>query len=82
MRPQATNACGLKLLLYEALRPASASLQVTDVWVAGKQLVKAKTLTQMDESMLKASALEWGAKIKAHHDKARAAEFGKWQDKE
>jgi len=57
-------------------------LQVTDVWVAGKQLVKAKTLTQMDESMLKASALEWGAKIKAHHDKARAAEFGKWQDKE
>jgi 5-methylthioadenosine/S-adenosylhomocysteine deaminase len=43
--------------------------QVSDVWVAGKQLVSNRKLTQMDESALKAKALEWGAKIQSHHDK-------------
>ena len=45
--------------------------QVTDVWVAGKHLVNAKKLTQMDENDLKTMALEWGAKIKAHHEKPK-----------
>jgi 5-methylthioadenosine/S-adenosylhomocysteine deaminase len=46
--------------------------QVTDVWVAGKQLVQAKKLTTLDEAALKAKALDWGAKIKANHDKPKA----------
>ena len=39
--------------------------------VAGKHLVNAKKLTQMDENDLKTKALEWGAKIKAHHEKPK-----------
>ena len=45
--------------------------QVTDVWVAGKQLVAGKKLVTMDEAALKVKALEWGAKIKANSEKPK-----------
>lgn len=38
--------------------------QVSDVWVAGKQLMKNRVLTTLDEKALKAKAMEWGQKIK------------------
>jgi hypothetical protein len=44
---------------------------VTDVWVAGKQLLQAKKLTTLDECSLKAKALDWNAKIKAFHEKPK-----------
>lgn len=44
---------------------SSSRQQVTDVWVAGKQLMKNRKLTTLDEQELKAKAKEWGEKIKA-----------------
>ena len=38
--------------------------QVTDVWVAGKQLLKNRILLTLDEEELKESARRWGDKIK------------------
>lgn len=43
---------------------ASNRQQVTDVWVGGKQLLKNRVLTTLDEAALKAKAREWQAKIK------------------
>lgn len=42
---------------------SSSRQQVTDVWVAGKQLMKNRKLTTLDESELKAKARAWGEKI-------------------
>jgi len=42
---------------------ATGRHQVTDVWVAGQQLLKDRVLTQMDEHALLAKAREWGNKI-------------------
>lgn len=41
--------------------------QVTDVWVAGKQLLKNRKLTTLDEEKLIANAKHWGEKIKSAH---------------
>jgi 5-methylthioadenosine/S-adenosylhomocysteine deaminase len=41
--------------------------QVTDVWVAGQQLVRERQLTRMDEQSLKTKALAWGTKIAARN---------------
>ncbi len=43
---------------------AAARNQVTDVWVAGKQLLKNRKLTTLDEKELIAKAKSWGEKIK------------------
>ena len=43
---------------------AAARNQVTDVWVAGKQLLKNRKLTTLDEKELIAKAKSWGKKIK------------------
>jgi 5-methylthioadenosine/S-adenosylhomocysteine deaminase len=45
---------------------ASAREQVTDVWVAGKQLMKNRVLLTIDEAAVKAKAAEWQHKIKAN----------------
>jgi len=45
-------------LIYAASRH-----QVTDVWVAGKQLLKNRQLLTLDENELKASAKQWREKI-------------------
>lgn len=42
---------------------ASSRQQVTDVWVAGKQLMKNRKLTTLDENELKAKAHAWALKI-------------------
>jgi 5-methylthioadenosine/S-adenosylhomocysteine deaminase len=42
---------------------AASRHQVTDVWVAGKQLLKNRKLTTLDEAELKAKAMQWGEKI-------------------
>jgi 5-methylthioadenosine/S-adenosylhomocysteine deaminase len=39
--------------------------QITDVWVAGKQLLKNRHLTTLDEQELKSKAIHWGRQIKA-----------------
>jgi 5-methylthioadenosine/S-adenosylhomocysteine deaminase len=44
---------------------AAARNQVTDVWVKGKQLLKNRVLTTLDEKELIANAQKWGAKIKS-----------------
>lgn len=43
---------------------AASRQQVTDVFVAGKQLLKNRQLTTLDENTLKAKATEWREKIK------------------
>ncbi len=40
--------------------------QVTDVWIAGKQVLKNRELITMDESALLAKAAEWQDKIRAN----------------
>ncbi len=45
---------------------AAAREQVTDVWVAGRQLMKNRQLTTIDEAAVKAKAAEWQHKIKAN----------------
>lgn len=42
---------------------SSSRQQVTDVWVAGKQLMKNRQLLTLDEEELKAKAKMWGRKI-------------------
>ncbi len=44
---------------------AASRQQVTDVWVAGKQLMKNRKLTTLDEKELMAKAQYWQKKIKA-----------------
>lgn len=44
---------------------ATSRNQVSDVWVAGKQLLKNRILTTLDEKELKATAQSWGKKIKS-----------------
>lgn len=44
---------------------SSSRQQVTDVWVAGKQLMKNRQLTTLDEHELKAKANQWRGKIKS-----------------
>lgn len=46
-------------IIYSASRS-----QVTDVWVAGKQLLKNRELTTLNEHELMAKAKQWGEKIK------------------
>ncbi len=46
-------------IVYSASRS-----QVTDVWVAGKQLLKNRVLTTLDEKELISKAKHWGEKIK------------------
>jgi 5-methylthioadenosine/S-adenosylhomocysteine deaminase len=43
---------------------AASRNQVTDVWVAGKQLMKNRTLLTLDEEAIKAKAKHWQNKIK------------------
>jgi 5-methylthioadenosine/S-adenosylhomocysteine deaminase len=47
--------------------------QVTDVWVAGKQLLKSRALTTIDEEAVKANALVWQAKVSAKDDQDEQA---------
>lgn len=44
---------------------AAARHQVSDVWVAGRRLLKARRLTAIDESSVRARAREWGRRIVA-----------------
>lgn len=44
---------------------SSGREQVTDVWVAGKQLMKNRTLLTIDEEAVKAKAKFWGGKIQS-----------------
>ena len=37
--------------------------QVSDVWVAGKQLLKSRQLTTIDETVVKEQAKKWQAKV-------------------
>jgi len=43
---------------------AASRDQVTDVWVAGKRLLKDRQLTTLDEKELRAKAIYWGNQIK------------------
>ena len=43
--------------------------KVSDVWVAGKHVVKDATLTTMDEGIIRQKAIEWGKKIMAADQK-------------
>lgn len=43
---------------------SSSRNQITDVWVAGRQLLKNRTLTTLNEEELKEKARYWGQKIK------------------
>jgi len=43
---------------------AAASSQVTDVWVAGRQLMKNRTLTTINESDILAKANDWSKRMK------------------
>ncbi len=45
---------------------AAARQQVTDVWVAGKQLMRNRQLLTLDEKELISKANAWAAKIKPH----------------
>ena len=54
--------------VYNALSQlvyAAARHQISDVWVAGKQLLKDKVLTTIDEKAVMAKAKTWGEKIYA-----------------
>lgn len=48
-------------IIYSASRE-----QVTDVWVAGKQLMKNRKLLTLDEEQIKAKTREWQQKIKVN----------------
>ena len=50
----------LSQLVYAATRS-----QVTDVWVAGRHVLKQRQLTTLDEEGLRARAREWGRRIAA-----------------
>jgi len=43
--------------------------KVSDVWVAGKHVVKDATLTTMNETIIRQKAIEWGKKIMAADQK-------------
>ncbi len=43
--------------------------KVSDVWVAGKHVVKDATLTTMNEAIIRQKAIEWGKKIMATDQK-------------
>jgi len=43
---------------------ATGRHQVSDVWVAGAQLLASRTLTTIDEAALRAEMREWAAKVK------------------
>jgi 5-methylthioadenosine/S-adenosylhomocysteine deaminase len=43
---------------------SSSREQVTDVWVAGKQLLKNRVLTTLDEAEIINRAKEWGEKLR------------------
>jgi 5-methylthioadenosine/S-adenosylhomocysteine deaminase len=43
---------------------SSSREQVTDVWVAGKQLLKNRVLTTLDEAEIISRAKEWGEKLR------------------
>ena len=43
--------------------------KVSDVWVAGKHVVKDATLTTLDEKLIRQKAIEWGKKILAADQK-------------
>lgn len=45
---------------------AAARHQVSDVWVAGKQLMKNRKLLTLDEKAIKAKAVYWAKKIKTN----------------
>jgi 5-methylthioadenosine/S-adenosylhomocysteine deaminase len=45
---------------------ASGRHQVTDVWVAGRQLLKSRALTTLDEQGIVARAKDWRARIHRH----------------
>ncbi|PCI68743.1 MAG: N-ethylammeline chlorohydrolase [Piscirickettsiaceae bacterium] len=49
-------------LVYSANRS-----QITDVWVAGKQLLSSKTLTTLDESAILEKAKRWHEKVAPFH---------------
>lgn len=51
---------------------AGSRNQVTDVWVAGKQLMKNRKLTTLDEEALKEKARYWSKKITSTPSKATA----------
>lgn len=42
---------------------AAARHQVSDVWVAGRRVLKARRLTAIDESSVRARAREWGRRV-------------------
>ncbi|MEO1899664.1 MAG: amidohydrolase family protein, partial [Methylococcales bacterium] len=53
--------------VYEAISQivyAASRQQVSDVWVAGKQLLKQGQLTLMDTAELKANISEWQKRLK------------------
>jgi len=50
--------CPISQIVYAASRQ-----QVTDVWVAGKQLLKQRQLTTVNLSSLKARIVEWQVKL-------------------
>ena len=52
----------ISTLIYSANRS-----QVSDVWVAGKALLKNHTLTNLDEAALILKAQQWQEKIKQYH---------------
>ena len=52
----------LSQLVYSASRN-----QVTDVWIAGNQVLKHRVLTKMDHDAVLSNAREWGLKIHAGH---------------
>jgi hypothetical protein len=48
-------------------------ISVTDVWVAGKQLVKDEKMIGMNEDALLRKAQQWGEKIKTSRPPANPA---------
>ena len=67
---QAVDLSGIESVpLYSVISHlvyCTSRTQVTDVWVAGKQLVKARRLTTLDEEGIIAKAREWATKAKQH----------------
>jgi len=55
-------------LIYSANRS-----QITDVWVAGKQLMENQQLTTLDEADLLAAVAQWQEKISPFHQPAKKA---------
>jgi 5-methylthioadenosine/S-adenosylhomocysteine deaminase len=50
--------------VYATIVYSLKSSDVTDVWVAGRQLVKDRRPTALDEASIKARAIGWRRKIK------------------